>query len=551
MKTPSMNKASAVVALAISALASVPAAAQNLQAPPPPQPTPSRPSAVPATPATAPAASAPASGAVVTLQSVEVTGNTTIPTATLLSALGEVKGQRLDAAGLNALASRVTAYYRSAGYVFALAFLPPQDLRSGVLRISILEGRYGKLRAAAPQGLAEDAQAFVDFGLKSGDPIENTQLERTLLILDEQPGIRVRPVISPGARRGEGDLTVNVERGKRISGEVAVDNIGARSTGEHRLRGNLAINSPFMLGDKVTLGAMVTDEDMWLGSADYERPIGPSGLRGQLGYAHTSYQLGSQFAALDARGLAKITSARLSYPLVRSQARNLLGFASFSHKDLRDEYRASNVIQEKRSDATVVGLQFDARDALAGGGLTFGSLTYTIGRLKLDPTLAAADAVTARTRGNFDKMNLDLARIQQIAGPVSAYLRFSGQWTGENLDSSEKFNLGGYYGVRAYPLGEGVGDRGYLAQAELRYSFGAVTPYVFHDFGKSHANAKPWDANSAAQRKVAGSGIGVRSLLGAWSIDGTLAWRTEGGVSTTDGGRDRSPRLFFMAGRRF
>ena len=40
--------------------------------------------------------------------------------------------------------------------------------------------------------------------------------------------------------------------------------------------------------------------------------------------------------------------------------------------------------------------------------------------------------------------------------------RLSLQETGTNLDSSEDFLLGGPYGVRAYPLGEAPGDRGYL-----------------------------------------------------------------------------------------
>jgi hemolysin activation/secretion protein len=292
---------------------------------------------------------------------------------------------------------------------------------------------------------------------------------------------------------------------------------------------------------------MVSEEQMWLGALDYMAPIGYSGLRGQIGYAHTSYQLSGQFSALDAVGVANVTTAKLSYPLVRSQASNLLLSLGLQHKDLRDDYRAAGVVRNKSSNAVPVGLQFDKRDALLGGGVTYGSLTWLSGRLSLDDALTASDA-TAQTLGSFNKINVDVARIQNIAGNLSVYGRYSGQWASKNLDSSEKFNLGGYYGVRAYPLGEGVGDKGGFTQLEVRYAVGSVTPFFFYDFGHSDTNAQPWGASSS--RTVSSPGLGVRSLYGAWSLDATLAWSGTGGASTADS-VDRNPRLYMMLGRRF
>jgi hemolysin activation/secretion protein len=36
--------------------------------------------------------------------------------------------------------------------------------------------------------------------LPSGNYIENTSLERTMLILNDQPGIKVRPILRPGSK---------------------------------------------------------------------------------------------------------------------------------------------------------------------------------------------------------------------------------------------------------------------------------------------------------------------------------------------------------------
>ncbi|MBE7940074.1 MULTISPECIES: ShlB/FhaC/HecB family hemolysin secretion/activation protein [Ramlibacter] len=541
------------LALALAAWA-VPAQAQQagLQGATPPQAPQDKASVLPTLPGTATPAPAPG-GATVTLRQVVIEGNRALDTDTLLSKLGKVQGQALDMAGLEALAARVTAAYRAAGYPFAQAWLAPQDLKDGVLRIQVQEGRWGTVRAQTLPGKPGDAagaQPFLDAGLQRGDAIRNAPLERTLLILDDQPGMKIRPVIRPGAAQGEADLDVYTERVSHVSGEAGLDNTGPRSTGEYRVHGMVAINSPFSYGDKVTLNGMVTNESLWLGSADYEWPLDASGWRGHAGLAHTSYQLAAQFSALDAVGVADVLTLGVSYPLVRSQAANLLLSAGLTAKKLRDDYRAVSTTVDKRSQALPLALQFDRRDTLLGGGVSYGSLTLTLGHLHLDDAAAAADAAGAKTAGSFSRLNLDVARIQALPAGFSAYGRFSGQWASKNLDASEKFNLGGFYGVRAYPLGEGTGDQGWLGQLELRHALGAFTPFLFVDAGHATTNARPWGSSAAAGRSVGAAGAGARYLQGVWTAEATLATRTHGGTATSDS-RDRNPRLFFTLARRF
>lgn len=500
-----------------------------------------------------PASGLPAGGGVsVTLQEVLISGNASIPTATLLARLGPVQGKALDMRGLTELANTVGQAYREAGFIFAQAYLPPQDLATGKLQINVVEGQYGAVRTLGKDGLDQQGQPFLAYGLKAGDVIQNQQLERTLLIMDDLPGIKVQPVLRPGTAQGTADLLVNVNRDEtEESGSIGLDNIGPRSTGEYRLRGTAHLNNKLRFGDKISLSGLVTDKNMWLGSVDYDTPLGYSGLRGTVGLAHSSYQLGGDFASLGAHGIADTFSLGLSHPVIRSQASNLYLSLGLQHKELKDIYDASSTTRHKRSNATLMGARFDNRDRFGGGGITYGSVTLALGRLTLDANAAASDAVTAQTYGSYTKLNLDIARIQSLPARFSLYGRFSGQWANQNLDASEKFNLGGFYGVRAHPLGEGTGDKGYLWQAEVRYAVDeALTPFAFYDAGHSKSNITPWDTGSAATRTVTGYGVGVRSILGAWSLDATLATQGRGGASTSDN-VNRNPRLFVMAGRRF
>jgi hemolysin activation/secretion protein len=83
--------------------------------------------------------------------------------------------------------------------------------------------------------------------------------------------------------------------------------------------------------------------------------------------------------------------------------------------------------------------------------------------------------------------------LYRLTGPWSLFGAISGQFASKNLDSSEKFSLGGAEGVRAYPQGEGVGDVGLLATAELRYlldpgRWGQVELGGFIDYGAVKIN---------------------------------------------------------------
>lgn len=488
-------------------------------------------------------------GAVVVVQSVSFAGNSVISQDALQVALGDVAGKSFDLAGLRGLAERISDLYHASGFPFARAVLPPQDLKQSVLRIEIIEGRYGMVQAEGEDAaLAMQAQPFLS-RLVPGAVIESAALERASLILDDQPGVKTAPVIRPGTQAGTGDLMVRVSRDKRFTGDVGLDNAGSRYTGQTRARANLNINSPFLLGDQISIRALVSDEQLWLGSLGYSLPLGASGLRGNVGYSYTSYLLAKEFANLQANGTAKVASVGVSYPIVRSQKPNLTLSGTYQAKDLHDNKDSTNTHESKSSESVPIALQFDYRDSAGGGGVTYGSVGWTPGNLKLDAALTAAD--TNNTRGSFNKFNLDVVRLQSLPAGFSLMGHLSLQSASKNLDSSEKMSLGGASGVRAYPSGEASGDEGVLAQVELRYQSGAYAPYVFWDGGSIKTNVKPVAAATNNERSLSGGGVGVRYQRDAWTADATLAWRHEGGAPQADTSSDPKPRVWVNLGWRF
>ena len=103
------------------------------------------------------------------------------------------------------------------------------------------------------------------------------------------------------------------------------------------------------------------------------------------------------------------------------------------------------------------------------------SLTLVSGTADLggNANFAANDALTAGAAGTYSKVNYSASRLQRLNDAWSLYANFAGQSANKNLDSSEKFALGGM-GVRAYPQGEASGDAGSLLNLEVRYNLPGI-----------------------------------------------------------------------------
>lgn len=462
-------------------------------------------------------------------------GNTRLSAAALMAAVGgdTVLGQSLDMARLRELAERVSDFYRAQGYPFARAFLPQQDLRDGVLRIQVVEGRYGEIKVGSDDpAMQAGAPPFLQ-SLERGAVIEGAALERSVLLLNDLPGVKVTPVVRPGANPGEGDLELIAQQAQRAQANLSLDNHGSRFSGAWRLQSQVSLNRLAVFGDQLSVTAMDPSQDLWVGSINYALPLGAQGLRVQLGKARTRYQLSKGFEGFD--GTASVNSLSLSYPLLRSQAKNIGLSLGYQDKDLVDNRLGT--AESKNVHVMPLTLSFDQRDNFLLGGVNYGVVSVVNGDIR-----------SASGKQNFTRWNLDVARQQRLSERVSLYGHLQAQKANANLDSSEGLSLGGATGVRAYPSGESSGDEGWLMQFELRASFDAVSPYVFYDQGKIRVDANPELVDSPApDQQRAGAGLGIRYQQGGWNVDAVLAWRTKGGAPQADTGSDPKPRMWVQA----
>ena len=406
-------------------------------------------------------------GATVRVKRVRVTGNTRFSEGDLIAAANIVPDRDLTLADLRAAAARISAFYNSRGFFLAQAYLPAQDVSDGAVEIAVVEGRYGKIDVRNQAGLADGRARQVLSGLDSGDLVANGPLERRLLLLSDIPGVRVRSTLSPGSAVGTSDLVVDIDRGRRVTGSVEADNAGNRYTGTYRVGGTINLNNPTGLGDLVSLRVLASEGGLAYGRASYQAPVGDATLG--VAFTHLQYELGREFRVLEGKGTADILSVFGSYPLIRSRSANLYALAGVDAKSLEDKVGLVSTKSDRRLGVANLGLGGDWRDGIAGGGANLFSAGVAVGEVDIrSPAERAADALTARSDGGFGKVQGSFSRLQSLGGPLSLYGSVRGQLAFDNLDSSEKIQLGGAYGVRAYPEGEAYGDHGYAATVEAR-----------------------------------------------------------------------------------
>ena len=183
-----------------------------------------------------------------------------------------------------------------------------------------------------------------------------------------------------------------------------------------------------------------------------------------MGYSKVRYELGEEFAYLDAYGTAYTQHVDWTYSLLRSRSNNLNFTLGYEHKRLEDLIDASSVATYKRSHAAGLGLSGDSLDDLWGGGATSYGVTWYRGGLSGQSNNAILPV------GNWHKMSFVLLRQQYVAERLSLFLACNGQTANTNLDTSERLSLGGANAVRAYPSGEGSGDEARLFTGELRWT---------------------------------------------------------------------------------
>jgi hemolysin activation/secretion protein len=466
-----------------------------------------------------------------TVKTIRILGNTVIATSTLHALVAEAEGKELTLSELDARVARIGRFYHDHGYPLARALIPAQTIQDGIVEVRVIEARYGKIRLVNDGAVGNALLEATLEPLKSGQLIEQSTLEHTLLLLADIPGISQSAILQRGEAAGSSDLLVQAQRGAPVTSTVSLDNDGNRYTGRVRASSELSLYDPLHHGDLLDAGVLTSGKGLEYGRLSYDALLDGAGTHAGAAYSALHYVLGQPLSALEGHGTAQVLSASMRRPLVRSVAFNLYGLVQFDRKVLRDALDASAIHTDRHLDAGTVGLSADLRDGLLAGGLNSWMLQWVQGNVGFDdPAARRIDATTARTAGRFSQWNASFTRQQRLGPEDGIILTVSSQSANANLDPAQKMVAGGRYTVRAYDMSALSADTGQQASIEIRHRLqkqwhGQWQATTFFDFAHVAINKNAWtsEKNDATLR---GTGIGCAWTGGArWNAGAFVAAR--------------------------
>lgn len=524
------------------------------QIPPAPPPLEARPGfeIQPLTPAIA----AEQDSATLVVRTLRITGAIAYSEADLLAVTGFIPGSALTLSELRAMAARIADHYHRNGYFVAQAYLPAQDIKDGMVTIAVMDGQYGKVVLNNSSKVSSELANDLLGGLNRGDPIMTEPLETRLLLLSDLPGVTVKSTLVPGDALGASDLIVDLTPGRSVTGSIDADNGGNPYTGANRIGATINFNELTGHGDVATLRAVTSGPGLTYVIGAYQMQFGKARLG--VSYSALRYSLGREFESLQSNGTANVASLYGSYPLIRSRNTNLNAALAFNAKTFQDRVDSTSSVSDKRANVLVASLYGDHRDNLGGGGVSSYALNLSSGNIDLETaSVLAFDAASAQSNGHYNKLAYSAARLQNVTNSLSFYAAINGQFAAKNLDPSEKMELGGMYGVRAYPEGEAFADQGYVLSLEARLQLpkftdqlpGQMQLVAFVDTGSVKTNINPWTVGPN-ERTLSGAGVGLTWIdVNNFSLKAYYAVKLGDGVALS--ALDSSGRLWIQAVKYF
>ena len=430
-----------------------------------------------------------AAKALITLKSIQFTGVTILGDMELKGIVEPFLNTPMTYEQMLEVGMVVESYYRKNNYL-ARAILPPQELSNGVLMVDVIESVFSKVEIEQEledlPNTQDHVTALIESQQRTGEPLNTQSLSRALALANDVPGMNVQGSLRQGRDAGETELLLKLYQGRTRQTELTMDNAGSRSTGFMRVMASVTWFNPNDLADLLNIVAVHTRGSDYARLA-YSIPVGTDGWRAGVNASTMNYKVvvGEQ-GMVGAFGQAMTKGMELIYPLLRADNSSATVTLAADTKKFQNTSAQGLVMSDYEAKVMSAQVSGFYRDINPGGGTGTYSLQLSHGDINLDGSLSQqTDKNTVKTEGVFNKIRLNGTWQQPITASTSAFVSYTGQLSDKNLDSSEKMQLGGMNGVRAYPTGEGSGSDGQMVQLELRQQLeNGINMAAFYDWGQ-------------------------------------------------------------------
>ena len=388
-------------------------------------------------------------------------------------------GQMVDFRQISALVRDVNDLYAKKGVVTAGAVLPPQNLKSGELKVQLVEGREGKVAIVGTHLTKDDVFLKAVRLTRDGDIVDVPTASQDIARFNKTHHAQLSLLLQPGATFGLTDLTLGVREPPPNIVQLSVDDYGANSTGAieasalYQRYGLLGIDDQMMFLATAAQGSLA-------GTANFDMPIGNLGTRLALGAtASTIKVIAGPTLPLDITGNSKAVTATLTQALYTGVNLSVIGLATLSY-GTSQSFAAGTPLVDTSTTKGAIGA----------------ALSYANDKISID---AQPEVIFARSDDNLFSTQRDITLFAgngdvtiPLGNSFSIQSRGAWQYTTEQLLPGDLlFQIGGHDTVRGYSSDGVAGDTGFFVQNELHWSGSGKTQgldlYGLLDVGQVHS----------------------------------------------------------------
>lgn len=369
---------------------------------------------------------------------------------------------------------KINDVYEQGGFMTCRAHLIPQQIKGGVVHISLNEGKAGEINLS---GNNSTRKSYVRDRISlEEEKIPNIKkIDRDITRFNATNDAQLRIVMKAGKEPSTTDFEIILVEPQRSTISVIVDNTGQESTGEWRegifynFRSLAGVRDLFSIGYTHTIGSNALN-------LSYEIPITNLGTKFRIDYSTNGTEVKSGAYKNLIRSHATYYGATITHPLsVSLTNRSEWSLSLSSQKSVSTFEDVGNFSKSKNYGAELAFSQYN----YDMGSVFYQRHAYRIGKYK---------NLIDDTKDNFGiyKFNGFVRKVQPHG--QSWYGRVDVQLSSKkDLPSSEQYYLGGFYSVRGYKEKIVEGNDGFSFSLEYSAPLERqkkISAFAFIDGGK-------------------------------------------------------------------
>ena len=452
------------------------------------------------------AAKQTAPGEVITfeLKKIVTDASAVLTDAELDAIIKPYEGKQVQLNDIYAIVDKINALYNDKGYVTCRAFLPPQTITDGTVKLLLVEGRTGST-IVNNNKYTKTKYITNRMHLAKGEIANIKQLNKDLLLFNATNSTQLRIMMKAGTEPGTTDYEITAYEPKRDTWTIFEDNAGSDTSGQYRT--GLFFNTKSLSGncDALSLGTVIS-EGTKAANVMYSRSLGRSGTKMNLVYSTNAVEVVKGEYEDMIKGHANSYAIGFTQPIVVNETTRTELSLDYNRQNSKTDFMPAgtrfNIVDDSVQD-------FSLGFAITNYGAShvfYQKHSYVRGYSESTPDMSAQNSQNF----GFYKFNAMYQKLYK-AGQMWS-LRADAQWSGsEGMVSSRQFYMGGMYSVRGYKENYLGGDSGFTFSAE--YAVPVInkntSAFTFFDYGHVYGNGQSDDQHNV----LSSVGLGIRSTI--------------------------------------